>query len=255
VIFLNGVIFLDNEFNVEKLPEDALFIASTDTAFKAAKEAGLAVAAYANPLFPGQKFEGAGMIIEGFDEVDEQFLERVYRREKGIPWEIAETERCIIREFSMADMDELRELYNKPGVTTENGGFLEPLLPPEEEWLFQESYIANMYGFYGYGMWLVTDKITGKIIGRAGFRHRDFSGETGLEIGYLIAPEQQKKGLATEVCRAIISFAEDNLDFDRINALTDPKNTASIALLNKLNFKYIEEVEINGALILHYCLK
>jgi RimJ/RimL family protein N-acetyltransferase len=112
-----------------------------------------------------------------------------------------------------------------------------------------------MYGFYGYGMWLVTDKITGKIIGRAGFRHRDFGEETELEIGYLIEPGQQKKGLATEVCKALISYARDNLDFDRINALTDPKNTASIALLTKLNFKYIEEVEIKGSLILHYCLK
>jgi RimJ/RimL family protein N-acetyltransferase len=111
-----------------------------------------------------------------------------------------------------------------------------------------------MYGFYGYGMWLVIDKITGKIIGRAGFRHRDFGGETELEIGYLIAPGQQKKGLATEVCRAVISFAEDNLEFERINALTDPKNAASIALLNKLDFKYLEKVEIKGKKLLRYAL-
>jgi RimJ/RimL family protein N-acetyltransferase len=276
VVSFYGIIFFENEFNIDLLPEplarndrlvkislkagadlrsapeEALFIASTDSSLKAAKGAGLAVAAYKNPLFPGQKFEGAGMIIEGFEEVDGDFLERVYRRERGIPWEIAVTKRCIIREFAMTDLPGLTELYNKPGITRNSGGFLDPLLPPEEERRFQESYIANMYGFYGYGMWIVTDKITGEIIGRAGLEHRDFGGETELEIGYIIAPEHQKKGLAAEVCRAIISFAGDNLDFTRINALTDPENTASIALLNRLNFSYLENVPVNGKILQRY---
>jgi RimJ/RimL family protein N-acetyltransferase len=285
---MHTIIFLENEFNVSMLPEsvtrsyeivpvrfeaatteneiepalrralsekekefaaeEVLFIASTDSSIRAAKNLGLAVAAYANPLFPGQKFEGVGMVIEGFDEVDDVFLDRIYRRERGLPWEIAQTKRCIIREIALSDLPELIRLYEQ------NNDFVEPLLPPEEERIYEENYIANMYGYYGYGMWLITEKTTGKVIGRAGLEHRDFDGVTELELGYLIASEWRKKGIAYEVCREIISYAKDNLGFQRINAVVDPKNTASLALLEKLNFTYLEDISIQNRIMKRYVL-
>jgi RimJ/RimL family protein N-acetyltransferase len=111
-----------------------------------------------------------------------------------------------------------------------------------------------MYGYYGYGMWLITEKTTGKVIGRAGLEHRDFDGVTELELGYLIASEWRKKGIAYEVCREIISYAKDNLGFQRINAVVDPKNTASLALLEKLNFTYLEDISIQNRIMKSYVL-
>jgi RimJ/RimL family protein N-acetyltransferase len=232
--------------------EDALLIASTDASIRAAQHMQLAVAAYANPLFPGQTYAGAKMVIEGFDEVDADFLERVYERERGIPWVIARTKRCIIREFAMSDLRAMVELYGQPGITSQNRGFLEPLLAPEEERAYQEAYIANMYGYYGYGMWLVTDRDSGSVIGRAGLGHREFHGITELELGYLIDPRWQGQGIATEVCRAILAFARENLDFPRINALTDAANTPSIALLHRLGFSCMEDVQMAGRRMKRY---
>ena len=109
-----------------------------------------------------------------------------------------------------------------------------------------------MYGYYGYGMWLVFDRTTGNLIGRAGLEHRDFDGQTELEMGYVIAPAWQGQGIATEVCGAIIKFAREELDFPRLNALTDAKNAASIVLLEKLGFAYTEDSDAAGSRMRRY---
>lgn len=70
-----------------------LYIAATDASLCAAQAAGLAVLGYANSL------SGARMVVEGFEEVDALFLERVYEREHHLPWEIARTDRWILREL------------------------------------------------------------------------------------------------------------------------------------------------------------
>ena len=74
------------------------------------------------------------MVIEGFEEVDDEFLERIFQRCHGQPWEIARTKRCVIRELSLEDLPALEKLYQKEGVTWRldaDGeripGFIEPL--------------------------------------------------------------------------------------------------------------------------------
>ncbi len=62
-----------------------------------------------------------------------------------------------------------------------------------------------------------------ELIGRAGLEHREFPDAVELELGYLIDPDRQGQGLATEVCQAILAFAREELDFPRVNALTDQK--------------------------------
>jgi RimJ/RimL family protein N-acetyltransferase len=235
-------------------PEDALLIAASDNSIRAARQLQLPVTAYFNPLFPGQSFAGVRTVIEGFDEVGADFLERIYERERGIPWVIARTKRCIIRELALSDLPALTELYAQPGITRGQQGFLDPLRPPEEERAYEEAYIANMYGYYGYGMWLVTEKETGRVIGRAGLEHRDFGDGIELELGYLIDPRLQRQGIATEVCRAILAFAGEHLAFPRINAVTDASNAPSIALLRKLHFSYLEDISAQGRALQRYAV-
>ena len=95
--------------------------------------------------------------------------------------------------------------------------------------------------------WLVFDKASGELIGRAGLEHREFPDAVELELGYLIDPDRQGQGLATEVCQAILAFAREELDFPRVNALTDQKNVASVALLQKLGFYYLEDTDVSGS--------
>ena len=45
------------------------------------------------------------------NELGPGFLEKVYQRYHRIPWTILETERCVVRELSLDDLDALFELY------------------------------------------------------------------------------------------------------------------------------------------------
>lgn len=167
---------------------------------------------------------GTRYAVESLAELDIEYLERVRRRYNHIPWDIGETDRCLIRELSLSDLPALYELYDKPGMTD----FVEPLYDYETELEYQKAYIENMYGFYEYGMWLVFSKETGKLIGRAGLEHN--------EMGYMIAPELWNQGYATEVCRFIIDYARENTDFEELYCRIDERNEASVRLAKKLGF-------------------
>lgn len=201
---------------IPKAPADYIWIVSNRQQKHIADSLGIASV--------GEPQCGTRYAVESLAELDIEYLERVRRRYNHIPWDIGETDRCLIRELSLSDLPALYELYDKPGMTD----FVEPLYDYETELEYQKAYIENMYGFYEYGMWLVFSRETGKLIGRAGLEHD--------ELGYMIAPELWNQGYATEVCRFIIDYARENTDFEELYCRIDEKNTASVRLAKKLGF-------------------
>ena len=149
--------------------------------------------------------------IFNFEEIDEEFLIRVYQRYHHLPWKILETKRTIVRELTLSDMDALFELYAQPGVTE----YTEGLYERQEEEEYERAYINHMYRYFGYGMWLVFSKETGELIGRAGFEHHNLviggKEELALEMGYVISPKVQRQGYAYEVCQALLEYAKRNI--------------------------------------------
>ncbi len=234
----------------EALCKNALLIAATDRVISLGKQHGIATMAYANPDFPNQTYAGVDMIVEGFEEVDADFLEKVYQRHYRIPWTILETERCVVKELSLEDLDALFELYGDGEIDK----YTDPLYPYEEEKEFQRAYIENMYRYFGYGLWLVFSKETGKLIGRAGLEHREYHEEIELELGYIIGTPYQGQGFATEICKAILNYAKENTGFERINALIEEGNIASQKLSEKLGFVHVEDFELNEKVMHRYIL-
>ncbi|MBQ3030400.1 MAG: GNAT family N-acetyltransferase [Agathobacter sp.] len=242
---------LEEYLSKNGLKSKCLLIASTDATIALGKELGIATLAYANPEFPNQTYSGVDMIVEGFEEVDADFLEKVYQRYHHIPWTILETDRCVVKELCLDDLDGLFELYADDGMDE----FTEGLYPYEEEKTYQEAYINNMYRFFGYGMWLVFLKDTGELIGRAGLEHREIYDETELELGYLIGKKYQGRGYATEVCEAILAYAKENTDFLHINCVVQKGNEASIHMAQKLGFEYREDYDIDGKVMHRFVLE
>ena len=201
---------------IPKAPANYIWIVSNRQQKQIADSLGIASV--------GEPQCGTRYAVESLAELDIEYLDRVRRRYNHIPWDIGETDRCLIRELSLSDLPALYELYDKPGMTD----FVEPLYDYETELEYQKAYIENMYGFYEYGMWLVFSKETGKLIGRAGLEHN--------EMGYMIAPEFQNLGYATEVCRFIIDYARKNTDFEELYCRIDEKNVASVRLAKRLGF-------------------
>lgn len=187
------------------------------------------------------------MYVEGFEEVDLIFLQHVYERHHHIPWTILETKRCIVKEFSMEYLDALFELYDGEGMTD----YMEPLYPYEQEKEYQQAYIDNMYAFYGYGMWIVCEKETGRLIGRVGVEHREELGGE-LELGYAIGIPYQRQGYATEVCEAVLTYTKEELGMPSVCCLIDEGNVISEHLAAKLGFSFEETVHLQEKFMKKY---
>lgn len=235
---------------VSGVRDHTLLIAATDTTIALGKELGIATMAYANPEFPHQTYSGVNMLVEGFEEVDVDFLEKVYQRYHHIPWTILETKRCVVRELTLEDLDDLFVLYRDEEICR----YTDALHAYEEEKELQRAYIENMYRYFGYGLWLVFSKDTGALIGRAGLEHREYHDEIELDLGYVIGTNYQRQGFATEVCEAIIEYAKENTGFERINVMIKDENLASKKLAQKLGFLHVEDLETEKGCFCRYAL-
>lgn len=186
-------------------------------------------------------FQEARYAVEDVEQLTLQSYDEAYRRLAGLPWNILETERLKIRESTVRDVEDFYRIYEAPSVTY----YMEDLFKdPEEEKAYMESYIRQVYGFYGFGIWTVLLKATGQIIGRAGLSVRE--GYELPELGFVIAVPFQKKGYAYEACSAVLTYAKEELLFDKIQALVQEKNTASVQLLLRLGFVYERKVSENN---------
>jgi len=194
-----------------------------------------------------RKDVSADMIVLGFEEIGIQFLDRVLKRRNGVPWNILYTERTMVLEITLDDLDELYALYDGEGITD----YTEPLYERQKEEAYTSSYIAYMYYYYGYGMWIVRDRKTGALVGRAGIEHRDIGNEVLMELGYLIGKQYQKKGYATEVCEAILAYAKEEIGINELHCFIHPDNHASLHLAKKLGFQMAENFDSEKEEFMH----
>ena len=56
------------------------------------------------------------------------------------------------------------------------------------------------------------------------------------EVGFQLLPDHWGKGLMSEALNAVLHFAFDQLSAHRVEAMTDPRNTRSCALLERCGF-------------------
>lgn len=223
-------------------PESVLVIAAKDETLEEAIRQNIAVLAYKNPMFPDEELYHANFLAESFAGVDYYFLERVYQRKHGIPWRVIDTGRCYLREMTVGDLPDLYVLYSDSGMTK----YLQPLCSMEEETIYVKTHLKQMYHFYGYGFWIVKDRFTDELIGRAGFEHYCLENTWVLEMGYAIAKGYRRQGYAFEICQAMLDYAKGiESGFDKVYCFVQEDNTASKELLKKLGFCY-ECMQVRG---------
>ncbi|WP_444891891.1 GNAT family N-acetyltransferase [Microbulbifer sp. TRSA001] len=108
-------------------------------------------------------------------------------------------------------------------------------------------YILNgpiaMYREHGFGMYKVSLK-DGTAIGICGLVKRD--GLDGVDIGFAFLPDYRGRGFALESAQAVMAYAKKKLGFQRILAITQPENTPSIRLLEKLGLNCESNVALPG---------
>jgi RimJ/RimL family protein N-acetyltransferase len=99
---------------------------------------------------------------------------------------------------------------------------------------------------HGFGLWMLRERETEAVIGRAVLRHLDVEGVDEVEAGYGLLPEYWGRGLATEIARACVYLGRHRLGLASVVAITLPRNAASQQVLLKAGMVYQREITHEG---------
>jgi ribosomal-protein-alanine N-acetyltransferase len=153
---------------------------------------------------------------------------------------IIETERFIIREILPIDAEGMFLLDSDPEVVKYVG---HPPLSNIQQSVDVIVFIRKQYQTNGIGRWAVILKADNTFVGWAGLKLVTESTNHHInyyDLGYRFQQAHWGKGYATEVCRAIIDYAFQQMQLHEIFAITDVDNTASRHILEKLGFQFKE---------------
>ena len=135
---------------------------------------------------------------------------------------LPETTRLILREMTDADYDALRAIMQDPQVMYAYEG---PFTDEEvRAWLNRQ---LERYARFGFGLWAVVLKETGRVIGQCGLTMQPWKEESVLEIGYLFRRDAWHRGYATEAARACREYAFSVLGTREVCSIIRDTNLAS----------------------------
>jgi ribosomal-protein-alanine N-acetyltransferase len=145
---------------------------------------------------------------------------------------IVETENLVFRPLTDLDLGNLSELYSDPEVMKYLGG----PRGPEEVKRVLTRYIQE-YQMYGHSFFATILKREQKFIGQCGLLHQEVEGEVEVELGYVLAKQYWKHGLAIEGIAALRDYGLETLGLGRLISLIPPENEASISIAEKIGMK------------------
>ncbi len=152
---------------------------------------------------------------------------------KGEKLPVIEASRTRLRHLQKDDIDSLFEIFSNEDVMRYWSS------PPFKNRSEAEKYLADIHAnfqsktLFQWGIALETDD---KIIGTTTLFHTDEKNRRA-EIGYALNRNFWGKGYVNETLNALLNFAFVELNLHRIEADADPRNAASIRVLERLGFQ------------------
>lgn len=149
---------------------------------------------------------------------------------------VLETERLRLRGRSVDDFPFVRDMWADPVVTRFVGG--EP--KPEEEMWMKFLRMLGHWPALGFGGWIVEDRISGDLLGEAGFgefkRTLTPSNKGEPEIYWSFAAAAHGKGYATEAALAAIAWGDQHFGGKRMSCIINVDNAPSLRVAEKCGF-------------------
>src|SRR5262245_57755175 len=147
---------------------------------------------------------------------------------------ILETDRLVLRNWTLEDAEAALAIYSDPEVMV----FLHrPTIQTVEEArnLLETRPIAQ-YREHGFSFWAVVEKATGRVIGSCGLKYLD-NGPL-IEVGYHLARAAWGEGYATEAAAASVRHGFGEVELARVWGVRDALNVASERVLEKSGLTY-----------------
>ena len=139
---------------------------------------------------------------------------------------LIETERLQLRPLTSDDIDDLVAIHARPEVERFMGPFARERVT---EWL---TLVQMDYAEHRRGRLAVTERATGRFLGRSGLKYRPHFAET--DVGWVLHPEAWGLGYATEAGRACVQWGFETFDVAELTAMIRPDNQRSIAVAERI---------------------
>jgi [ribosomal protein S5]-alanine N-acetyltransferase len=143
-----------------------------------------------------------------------------------------DTKRLNVRPYRKSDLVALHGLY----ADAENLRYWNALPDADIEQTRKALRWHIAYMPSHYAMWAIEEKKDGRLIGMINYHRRDRR-EKRVDVGWLILPKFQGRGLMTEAACALVRHLFDDLDVHKVEALIRAENKPSIALARRLGFR------------------
>lgn len=149
-----------------------------------------------------------------------------------------ESERLILRRFTLDDVDALVELDSDPAVMR----FITGGVPTSREEIATD-YLPAFLAYYQrgdrWGFWAATEKASGTFLGWFHLRPHEGDPDDEPELGYRLIASAWGQGYATEGSAALIGKAFAELGARRVYAQTMAVHTASRRVMEKAGLRFV----------------
>lgn len=149
------------------------------------------------------------------------------------PFPELRTDRLLLRQMTLSDAPHLQQLRSNEEVMKYINRPLTQTLEEAESWI--NMIIEALENNNGITWSICLKEAPSDHVGNIGFWRIDKENHRA-EIGYMLEPSQQGKGLMYEALQKVIDFGFGALKLHSIEGQIDPRNIASAALLKKAGF-------------------
>lgn len=150
-----------------------------------------------------------------------------------------ETERLILRQFTMGDLEQIYDnCWSNPEVWKWTS--YEPMHCMDDVIKIAEMFTDKWLGAYEQPnrySWAIQLKSSGEVIGRFFGMHPD-DRVNQVELAYELGQKWWNQGLMTEAAKAVIDFFFGEVGMNRIYAYHANENPASGRVMKKCGMKY-----------------
>lgn len=151
---------------------------------------------------------------------------------------VLETERLRLRELTAEDLEPLLEILSDEETMAHYPAPFDRARV--ERWI---AWNLENYRVFGFGLWAVEQKETGRFIGDCGLTIQNIDGAFKPEIGFHINKRFWRRGYGSEAARACRDWAFTHTPIGEIYSYTKKTNLASQATAMANGMELVKEYE------------
>jgi RimJ/RimL family protein N-acetyltransferase len=151
------------------------------------------------------------------------------------PARVRITDRLRLEPIGSRHAEDLWRLFQDPAVAEWYGVWT------HERAQREATRIASAWQTEGVHKWMAYLRTTAALVGRGGLSRVHLAGQERLEIGWALLRPFWGQGYATEIGRAGMVFAFEELGADEVVSYTETRNARSRAVMERLGFHYSQD--------------